>query len=295
MMSIMPQSDVIRRQHVVPACYLQFFTREQSRAGKLWLFDPDADSWRPTTPNAVCIENDFYRQGLLPKDDKHRPFENWYPNLVRRVIAGKRMDRDDQLQLLLFMVHIYVRNPSIAHPPSADRMDLFEKDFDTVVGNIAWSTRLKPKSAEAALDAIRAGWEVRSVQNVSGSWLTSDNPCAFYRAKRRWPVLIVMPMTPNRFAVAVDKRYFAFLSTVASPRDAVLLHSATYGQRRRFGFAHINAKMRGSKASRMAEEHRGETNENGLISTFALYPGCPSRRRNRNSGLSFLRQLRCLC
>jgi hypothetical protein len=205
------------------------------------------------------------------------------------------MDTDDQLQLLLFMVQMYVRNPSIVHLPGADRMNLFERDFDTVVGNIAWATGRRPKSAEASLESIRAGWEVRAVRNTSGSWLASDNPCAFYRANRHRPTLIVMPMTPNRFAVAVNRRYFSFLTTAASPRDAVLLHSATYGQRRRFGFAHIEADLRGSIASRMADEHRGETTADGLISTFATYPECPPKRRNRGDGFSFLRQIRCPC
>ncbi len=286
----------IVHQHFVPACYLKSFTQEKARDGTLYVLNAEESPvWRPSTPNRECIEKDFYRKGLQDKDDTHQQFESDYPNLVERTTTRRRISIDDQFRLISFMVQMYVRNPSISHAPDCDRMNLFERDFNRVMTGLADSTDAESKSGEEAIEVIKGGWMTRVLTNPTGLWMTSDNPCALYRTSRNRVTLLIMPITPKHFCVAVNLRYFRFVTTTISPWDSVRLHSATYGQRRRFGYSSTPSKTRGATQFKMDPKHRGFTSEAALISTFAQYPACPKRRNKHQLGFSFLRIIRCPC
>lgn len=286
----------ISSQHVVPACYLKAFTREGLREGVLYVFDSHGSGdWRASTPNREGIEKNFYRRGLLPKDDLHKEFEDGYPSLLERATRGGPLTAPDQMQLLWFMVQMYVRNPSIAHSPDADRMDLFQRDFNNVVVGLAAATSEKEKSIDESICIIQNGWSVRIVENPHASWITSDNPCAIYCTSEHIPTMMVMPLTPRHFSVAVNLRYFRFKSSSLSRQDTQWLHSVSYGQRRRFGFSMFKDDLRGNPEFKMHDSHRGSTSQERLTSTFARYPECAEKRNTPQFGYSFLEILRCPC
>lgn len=286
----------IVHQHFVPACYLKSFTQEKTRDGTLYVLNAEeSPRWRSSTPNRECIEKDFYRKGLEDKDDTHQQFEGDYPELVKRAIAQRRLSINDQFRMIEFMVQMYVRNPSISHAPGCDRMSLFGRDFDLVMTGLADSTNAESQSAEEAIGIIKRGWTTRILKNQTGLWMTSDNPCALYRTSHNRISLLIMPITPKHFCVAANLRYFRFVTTAVLPWDSVRLHSATYGQRRRFGFSSIESKTRGATQFKMDPKHRGFTSDEALTSTFARYPACPKRRNKHQLGFSFLRIIRCPC
>jgi len=148
--------------------------------------------------------------------------EGLYGRCMNKVRLGLHPSKEQMFSLLLMTFDVKLRN-------AAQKNETPHEDFSayTVRALLFLKSMLlglahrEPRNGEA-IDHLTRFWKVRILKAAPGTeFLTSDNPSIWIVSKGEKPTLemTVLPLTPDRIAVAYDKRRKKVFGKHTSAKD----------------------------------------------------------------------------
>ena len=114
----------IRKQHWLPASYLQFFTAEQKREGYLYRVHKTGHKWVKAETQGVG--NYHYRERYTHQSEGlFQVFESDYPQLLHKAIVEQTLSVKEQCKFVVGIVALHCRNPSLANHTDWDNWKVF--------------------------------------------------------------------------------------------------------------------------------------------------------------------------
>ena len=231
-----------RNQHFVPAVYLsrfgEIYNDKEPRKTVIWAYDVARKASRDTSVEAVCFQKYFYDKND-PKESESdlKILEDAYGAIIGKLLNKESVTDVDLYRLFQFAILLHVRNPSFRNPTETPRIEHVRNAFATSLVNF-----LAKNDSEFHLN-----WLVSPIDSASGAFLTSDNPCVFYRDKasefaiNAIPRLVYLPVTPFNALVFVRKPW-RIISQTASIKDMENLGGSISSQRNQYLFTPTDQK-----------------------------------------------------
>jgi hypothetical protein len=206
---------VTKRQHFVPASYLQFFGVSESGSGR-------QSKVYVLSSNRYCVERvenvsfsnwTYSKQNPNEAEKYFHQIESTYPNLLRRLLKLESVSEIEKALLFITAVNLNLRNPSYIKPSPRERIDLIK------ISELSFIFE-KHKSPTSFLTHLMIDWTVR-ILKVDEFLVTSDNPSVMFSTKDEFSCLL-LPLTPSHLFVAYRKsifRDFNFKEIKISERD----------------------------------------------------------------------------
>ncbi len=262
-----------RKQHWLPASYLQFFTtdpNEQHREG--YLYRISAEGHRQVQVETQGVSKFHYRkQNTHQSEGLFQVLESDYPELIRKAISEERLSSNEQCKLLLSIVALSCRNPSLTNQTGWENWDVFvslsnsflanhlgvppysgeQKGLQLIANAIRRAQLINPlpldgmppdnefKQMAHILNFVGSTFHVAFIKNLGGkgSLFTSDFPTLFFSLDQLNVPLMLMPVTPSLLAVALDTRFFEVHHNWLSSKDFQLLQEFLLVQANKAFFA----------------------------------------------------------
>lgn len=197
-----------KKQHYVPASYLQYFGEvNKGRNTEIYL-STDSKSWFKKKVGDVCGSNDFYSSEYREESEQFlgRTFEGGYSEIVERIINGEELPIQKAYDLLRYKVHLYCRSPACDIRDEGERILYFQSAFTALMFEMANSPTVKSETdaAQFIANAFHS-----TVVYFKESIFNSDNPVIIYRSDLGYYLLACL-VTPNHLSIHADKRGFVY-------------------------------------------------------------------------------------
>lgn len=254
------ESKEKKKQHWLPASYLQFFTidpKEQNRGG--YLYRVDKSGYKKVKVETQGVSSYHYRRLKTHQSEGlFRIFESDYPELIRKAVAAQPLSVEEQCKIVLSIITLYCRNPFITNQTGWENWDVFvsisnsflenhlgappqteaqELNLRSLADGIIRAQQKNPLPLNGIpsddeflrmayiLHFVGSTFRVAFIRNLGGEGplYTSDFPTLFFSLDRMTVFLLLLPVTPSLLAVAYDTRFFEVRHSWLSSEDLQLI------------------------------------------------------------------------
>lgn len=248
-----------RKQHWLPASYLQFFTidpNEQHREG--YLYRISKEGCRRVEVETQGVSKFHYRrQNTHQSEGLFQVLESDYPGLIRKAVSKQPLSGNEQCKLLLSIVALSCRNPSLTNQTGWENWDVFvslsnsflenhlgvppyttgQQELQAIANAIKSAQLTNPLPLDGMpsddefvrmahiLNFVGSTFRVAFIKNLGGEGrlFTSDFPTLFFSLDQLNVPLMLMPVTPSLLAVAYNARSFEVRHDLLSSKDFQLI------------------------------------------------------------------------
>lgn len=244
-----------KKQHWLPASYLQFFTAEQKRDG--YLYRVDKMGYIKVKAETQGASNYHYRREQTQQSETlFQIFESNYPKLIRKAIAGQMLSIREQCSTILDIIALCCRNPFLENQTDQDNWSTFVSTsnsfFENHLGAPPYDGAKHSRTELIARQIVRAQdmrplpldripsakevmpkahtlrfvasvFRVVFVRDLNDSLYSCDYPTLFFTLDHKTTPLMLLPVTPSLLAVAYDTRLFEIKHYWLTDKDLKLI------------------------------------------------------------------------
>jgi hypothetical protein len=213
-----------RNQHYLPCSYLRNFSvdgQRGSRKSSIWQID--SKGRRLVRVESQGFGRHFYsRDRAVEVEGLFQTGERFYAGLSRKFWdqQGPRT-KHEHFGLLLMMLDLHIRN-AIYAKAKRDNYDEYLNMASTVKYRILWRRPEIPSGDEAIAEEAQKHWSMRVLRVGAGrSFIASDNPSMLFHLgdSKSLVNMVLTPLTPSTYGVAVDNRELDITATSTSKTD----------------------------------------------------------------------------
>lgn len=278
-----------RRQHFVPAAYLQQFASPREREGWLHVFDGGAS--RRAHPSGICHERDFYTETHNADEAAlWSPSESGWPPLVAHYLGGGAVRERDLLVIAGFVTELHYRNRGYENDSSGERIEqvmglITAGRLYDFAGVRVVERELPPDELRLMVAALYARWRFALLPTPSGQVLTTDNPAIrFAVVENEPPIMYALPFDPQHWLFLYDETRSVLVGNAPTVEDMMLLRfaSGVLAGREFYGVLEVDEGEAEHARAALEEgrERRGRI-EDGSAVTYAITPPALSFWRAR--------------
>ncbi|MDH3690977.1 MAG: DUF4238 domain-containing protein [Gammaproteobacteria bacterium] len=214
------QASGPKRQHFVPCCYLKFFAHSGDWADgrKTRVYFTNGEISRCVPVEDVGADDFTYSKEFPEFDNEFHNMERDYPPIVEKILASESLTKKEYFGLVITMIDFNLRNIAYENRSDRERKDVYGAISRSCMEDLFWEAPGRGTSFQENLDWLAENWRIQALETESGEkFITSDNPSTIYCHERFGrPILIYLPIHPDKAVIAFDRRYIRAVSRKVS-------------------------------------------------------------------------------
>jgi len=212
-----------KRQHYLPAAYLKYFSVDQVNRGReSWVWRFDGQAQRQVRVDSQCANNFHYSKNEAAAVEAiFSATETLYCDCLNKIIADSELSERDCGILLMCMFDFYIRNAVHRNDTGQEEIIAYRRRLGIFYSQILLKKEGLVTNADVHAHILKY-WRLEIINTPRGRVLmTSDNPSIWTSIKATRPGLhlLILPITPQKIAVAFDIRHIAYVTKQMSEED----------------------------------------------------------------------------
>ena len=271
-----------RKQHWLPASYLQFFDVSGTPRGReSELFVANATACHRRRVSNVAVQSYLYsRDDPESAERSFQAMEADYPRFLEHVLEDRDLSPADGRGLFHILLHLHLRNAAYENRGSGERIEAYGRMGQTfLVRNVAKISREEGQDLDNVMAGIARRWQLTPIRNAGNDPLiSSDHPCLLFALADEL-AFAFLPAHPRLGLLAYDRSLVRVVANEANQQDAATLNTlqAMVCQREVYSFEDLTSEVgEGRPLTRFlterAEQTRGWATDHEWSPEFVSYP-----------------------
>lgn len=198
-----------KRQHWVPCGYLQFFAINgdvQGRNSQVYFTDGKISKIAPVKD--LAVEKFTYSRENLALDHEFNEMEKDLPSIIRKILKAEDLRKKEYYSLIIIMCDLNLRSVAFENRTDLERFHVYEAISKSFNQDMYADAEGQGNDLNGMIEHLKMNWELAPICSETGEkFITSDNPSMILTdPKDQRPVLIYLPIHPQRAVIAYDKR-----------------------------------------------------------------------------------------
>ncbi|MDO8813250.1 MAG: DUF4238 domain-containing protein [Gallionella sp.] len=214
-----------KKQHWLPAAYLQFFSCSGKPEGrKSKVFWADAERCQLSSVGSLCVKK-FHYSKIDPKgaETSFHQMEGDYSNIVKKILAAQTPTKAEYFGIIMIALDLHIRNPSYENRTGNENYAAYQELSRSFVEMIFSDAPGNGKDLNEVAQHLEKYWGIQPIRSKE-KFITSDHPSLVFSTGEDI-AFIFLPIHPLCGVLLFDNRRVRPLGASATNEDVAILNA----------------------------------------------------------------------